>query len=49
MRVDPSEKIVKKDTVNTAVKLKTERIMRIIALIVAFVSVFGFMIKIMFL
>ncbi len=49
MRVQPKEKIVNKDEVNKVLKLKTEKITRIIALIVAFISVFSFLIKIIFL
>ena len=49
MRVQPEEKIVNKDGVNEVLKLKTEKITRIIALVVAFISVFFFLIKIMFL
>ena len=49
MRVQPKEKIVNKDEVNKVLKLKTEKITRIIALVVAFISVFSFLIKIIFL
>jgi hypothetical protein len=49
MRVQSEEKIVNKDEVNEVLKLKTEKITRIIALAVAFISVFSFLIKIMFL
>ncbi|MDB4903829.1 MAG: hypothetical protein JWQ63_3110 [Mucilaginibacter sp.] len=49
MRVEPEKKIVNRGEVNEVLKLKTERITRIVALIVAFISVFFFLIKIMFL
>ena len=49
MRVEPEEKIVNKSEVEEVLKLKTEKITRVIALVVAFISVFFFLIKIMFL
>ena len=49
MRVQPEEKIANKDEVNEVLKFKTDKITRIIALVVAFISVFFFLIKIMFL
>jgi preprotein translocase subunit SecE len=49
MRVEPEEKIINRGEVKEVLRLKTERITRIVALIVAFISVFFFIIKIMFL
>ncbi|MCC8423771.1 hypothetical protein [Mucilaginibacter sp. UR6-11] len=49
MRVDPSEKVLRKKEFAAASKLKTEKITRIVALVVAFISVFFFIIKILFL
>jgi hypothetical protein len=49
MRVNPAEKIIRKDELREALKQKTERITRVVALGVAFISVFMFVIKIMFL
>lgn len=49
MRVEPEEKIINRGEVKEVLRLKTERITRIIALAVAFISVFFFLIKIMFL
>jgi hypothetical protein len=49
MRVEPEEKIINRGEVKEVLRLKTERITRIIALVVAFISVFSFLIKIMFL
>jgi preprotein translocase subunit SecE len=49
MRINPDEKIIKKDKIAEALKLKTDKITRIVALVVAFISVFFFIIKIMFL
>jgi preprotein translocase subunit SecE len=49
MRINPDEKIIKKDKIEEALKLQTDKITRIVALVVAFISVFFFIIKIMFL
>ena len=49
MRIDPAEKIVNNEAFKAKAKLKTEKITRIIALVVAFISVFFFIIKILFL
>lgn len=49
MRVEPSEKAINGSEPAIATKLKIEKITRIIALAVAFISVFFFIIKILFL
>jgi hypothetical protein len=49
MKVDPSEQILKKDTLDVEKQRKTDKITRIVALVVAFISVFFFIIKILFL
>jgi len=49
MRIDPAEKIINSESFQAEKKLKTERVTRIIALVVAFISVFFFIIKILFL
>jgi hypothetical protein len=49
MRTYPDEKIIKKDEIEAALQIKTDKITRIVALIVAFISVFFFIIKILFL
>jgi len=49
MRVNPSEKITKGKELNEAAQLKVDKVTRIVALVVAFVSVFMFVIKILFL
>lgn len=49
MRVDPSEEITKKEELAAAAKVKVDKVTRIVALVVAFISVFFFIIKIMFL
>ena len=40
MRILPEEKIINKDILIEAQRLKTEKITRIVALVVAFISVF---------
>ena len=49
MRTNPAESIIKKEKLSAAAKVKVDKITRIVALVVAFVSVFFFVIKIMFL
>jgi hypothetical protein len=49
MRVNPDEKIIKKDEIKAALQVKTDKITRVVALIVAFISVYFFIIKILFL
>ncbi len=49
MRVNPDEKIIKSKELAAAQKIKTDKITRIVALVVAFVSVYFFIIKILFL
>ena len=48
MRVLPAENIVKKDELNAAKQLKVDKITRIVALVVAFLSTYFFIIKILF-
>lgn len=49
MRVNPENKILNKDKIKRDIQAKTDKITRLIALFVAFLSVFFFIIKIMFL
>jgi hypothetical protein len=49
MRIDPADKIINSEAFQAETKLKTEKITRIIALVIAFISVFFFIIKILFL
>jgi hypothetical protein len=49
MRVEPDEAITKKDEISRAMKIKVDKITRVVALVVAFISVFFFIIKILFL
>ncbi len=49
MRVYPDEKILRKEEIEAELQIKTDKITRIVALVVAFVSVFFFIIKILFL
>jgi len=49
MRVDPSFEIVNKEKLKAEAQVKVDKITRIVALIVAFVSTFFFIIKILFL
>lgn len=49
MRIDPEEKIIKKEELREIQQIKTDKITRKVALVVAFVSVYYFIIKIMFL
>jgi hypothetical protein len=49
MRTEPSEKAIKGNKPDAASQRKIDNITRIVALIVAFISVFFFIIKILFL
>lgn len=49
MRVNPSEKAIRDNQLDEAAKLRVNKITRTVALIVAFISVFMFIIKILFL
>ncbi len=49
MRVNPDEKILHPEEVKTAYQKKVDRITRIVALVVAFLSTYFFIIKILFL
>jgi hypothetical protein len=49
MRFDPSEKKEERAARDLAAKQKTEKITRIVALVLAFVSTYFFIIKIVFL
>lgn len=49
MRIDPAEEVVKKKELDEQKKLKIQNITRIVALVVAFISTFFFIIKILFL
>lgn len=49
MRVNPSEKITRSKELREAAQFKVDKITRVVALVVAFVSVFMFVIKILFL
>jgi len=49
MRIDPEEKAINNESFKQKKKVKTEKITRIVALVVAFISVFFFIIKILFL
>lgn len=49
MRVNPSEKAIRDNQLDEAAKLRIEKTGRIVALVVAFISVFMFIIKILFL
>lgn len=49
MRVDPSEKTLRRGETDEVANEKTEKTTRIVALVVAFISVFMLFIKILFL
>lgn len=49
MRVDPEDNIVNREALKAAAQLKTDKITRIVALVVAFLSTYFFIIKILFL
>lgn len=49
MRVDPAERIVKSAKLKAELQVKTDKITRIVALVVAFISTYFFIIKILFL
>lgn len=49
MRIDPAEEVVKKKELDEQNKLKIQKVTRIVALVVAFISTFFFFIKILFL
>ena len=49
MRTNPEEKIVNKRQIKEAQQIKKDKITRIVALVVAFISVYFFIIKILFL
>jgi hypothetical protein len=49
MRIDPAEEITNREELEEQRKLKTEKITHLVALVVAFISTFFFIIKILFL
>lgn len=49
MRINPDEKIIRAKELEAESRAKIDKITRIVALVVAFVSTFFFMIKILFL
>jgi len=49
MRVNPDEKILRGEELRAKNQLKTDKITRIVALVVAFLSTYFFIIKILFL
>jgi hypothetical protein len=49
MRIDPADEVVKKKELDEKQKLKIQKITRMVALVVAFISTFFFLIKILFL
>jgi preprotein translocase subunit SecY len=49
MRIDPADVVVKKKELDEQNKLKIQKVTRIVALVVAFISTFFFIIKILFL
>ncbi|MGF7078938.1 hypothetical protein [Mucilaginibacter sp. UYCu711] len=49
MRIDPADEVVKKKELDEQNKLKIQSVTRIVALVVAFISTFFFIIKILFL
>lgn len=49
MRINPENKILNKDQIKRDIQAKTDKITRLVALFVAFLSVFFFIIKILFL
>lgn len=49
MRIDPAEEIVKKKELDEEKNARIQKVTRIVALVVAFISVFFFIIKILFL
>lgn len=48
MRINPSDKALRGNTIDPAVKARTEKITRIVAIVVAFLSTFGLFVKILF-
>jgi hypothetical protein len=49
MRVNPDDKIINREALKAAAQIKTDKITRIVALVVAFLSTYFFIIKILFL
>lgn len=49
MRVEPAEEIVKKKELDEEKSIQIQKISRIVALVIAFISTFFFIIKILFL
>jgi hypothetical protein len=49
MRIDPAEEITSRKEIEERRKLRTHKITHVVALIVAFISTFFFIIKILFL
>jgi hypothetical protein len=49
MRIDPADEVVKKKELDEQQKLKIQKVTRMVALVVAFISTFFFLIKILFL
>ncbi|OKS85920.1 hypothetical protein [Mucilaginibacter polytrichastri] len=48
MRINPSEKVVYKDEIAAKLQAKTDKITRIVALVVAFLSTYLLIFKILF-
>ncbi|WDF53686.1 hypothetical protein [Mucilaginibacter sp. KACC 22063] len=49
MRIDPSEEVIRKEEIAKELKEKTDRITRIVAIVVAFLSTYMLFLKILFL
>ncbi len=49
MRVNPDQKIVNRKALKAAAQIKVDKVTRIVALVVAFLSTYFFIIKILFL
>ncbi|QJD94562.1 hypothetical protein HH214_01065 [Mucilaginibacter robiniae] len=49
MRINPSEKVLRGNVVNPVTQARIDRITRIVAIVVAFLSTFGLFVKILFL
>ena len=49
MRIDPAEEIVREKELEEKRKLRIQNITRLVALVIAFISTFFFIIKILFL
>lgn len=49
MRIEPAEELVRKKELDEERSIRIQKITRIVALVVAFISVFFFIVKILFL